>query len=337
MSRAKTAAAALAMLLALLLTACAAAPAAPAEPELLLRYADNQPEDYPTTQAAYAFADLVYERTGGRVYIKVYANGELGDELSVLEQLQYGGIDFSRTSLGTMGQLMPSMNLLMLPYLYTDTAQMWRVLDGEIGNDYLILPRRVGLEGLSWFDAGARSFYTSRPVNSLADLSGLTLRVQESDLMSATIRALGGVPVQSAYSDVYAALSRGDIDGAENNWPSYAATNHNEVAPYYLLDEHTRIPEMQIASSAAMDKLAALDETFPDLVRACAREAALVERELWQQTEAEAEAALRAAGCIVTELSDEQRQAFRSAVAAVYDTYVTSHAEKRMVARIQSS
>ena len=89
--------------------------------------------------------------------------------------------------------------------------------------------------------------------------------------MSDMIEALGAVPVQAAYSQVYAALHNAEIDGAENNWPSYEAMGHYEVAPYVLVDEHSRVPEIQLASPAAMEKLAALDPAYPELVRQCAR------------------------------------------------------------------
>ena len=102
----------------------------------------------------------------------------------------------------------------------------------------------MDLVGFSWFDAGVRSFYTREKVTGLDDLQGLTIRVQESDMMSDMITALGAKPAQVVYSKVYAALHNGEIDGAENNWPSYEVMGHYEVAPFFLKDEHTRVPEV---------------------------------------------------------------------------------------------
>ena len=96
-------------------------------PELILRYAENQPEDYPTTQAALAFADLVAQRTEGRVKVVVYSGGGLGAEQSVIEQMQYGGIDFARVSLSQLAEQLPTLSVLQLPFLYTDAPQMWRM------------------------------------------------------------------------------------------------------------------------------------------------------------------------------------------------------------------
>ena len=303
-------------------------------PELILRYAENQPEDYPTTQAALAFADLVNERTGGRVKVAVYSGGELGAEQSVIQQMQFGGIDFARISLSQLAEYVPALSVLQLPYLYEDAAQMWRVLIGTIGDEFLAMLDAVDLVGLSWFDAGVRSFYTREKVTRLADLQGLTLRVQESDMMSDMVEAMGAVSVQVVYSDVYAALHNRKIDGAENNWPSYEAMSHYEVAPYFLQDEHTRVPEIQISSRAAQEKLAALDASFPAIVQECARESAQLERRLWAQREAQAEADLRAWGVEVTLLSDAEKQKFRDAVQPLYDQF-SEQAE--MIRRIQQA
>ena len=77
----------------------------------------------------------------------------------------------------------------------------------------------------------------------------MTIRVQESELMSDTVRALGAIPVPMIYGEVYSGLQTGKVDGAENNWPSYESTGHYEVAKYFTVDEHSRVPEVQIASS----------------------------------------------------------------------------------------
>ena len=136
--------------------------------------------------------------------------------------------------------------------------------------------------------------------------------------MSEMIQDLGAQPVQVVYSRVYAALHNAEIDGAENNWPSYEAMGHYEVAPYFLEDEHTRVPELQLASEAAMEKLAKLDERFPDIVRTCGKESALTERRLWAEREASAEAHMRAWGVEVTTLSAAEKARFRAAVEPLY-------------------
>lgn len=144
-------------------------------------------------------------------------------------------------------------------------------------------------------------------------------------------RQLGADPVRLSYDDVYSALAKQEIDGAENNWPSYDYTGHYEVVKYMLLDGHTRIPELMLASAEAMDKLAVLDPEYPALVRECAKEAGLLERKLWKQTEAASEAKMREAGVIVTTLDEEELERFRQATAPIYDMYAD---QKALIRRI---
>ena len=156
------------------------------------------------------FADLVQQQTGGKVVIQVKANGEYGSEQQVWEQLAIGGVDFARVSLSVVTDDLPRLNVLLLPYLYRDADHMWRVLDGSIGAEFLQDFTAQGRVGLSWYDAGARSFYARQPVRSLNDLQGKTIRVQDSQIVIDMIRLLGAVPETTAYSDVYSALETAD-------------------------------------------------------------------------------------------------------------------------------
>lgn len=288
-------------------------------PEFVLTYAENQPEDYPTTQGAYRFAQLVFERTGGKVEIQVSAGGVLGEEQSTIEQMQFGGIDFARVSLSSLSDFIPKMNVLQMPYLYTDADHMWRVLEGEIGDEFLDSLDGFGLVALSWYDAGARNFYSAKkPVESLEDMKGMRVRVQESELMKAVVEALGALAVPMAYDEVYSALETGSIDAAENNWPSYDSMRHYEVAPFYTVDEHTRVPEMQLVSEATWNKL---PKEYHEIIRECARESAVYERRLWEERIHEAEKRVRKAGCQVVELSPEEKGRFREAMVSIYGEY----------------
>lgn len=287
--------------------------------KVVLRYAEIHPADYPTTKAATKFSELVKEKSNGRIQVDVYDSAQLGDEKASIEQLQYGGIDFTRVSITPLAEFNKSLNALSLPYLYRDVDHMWKVLDGDIGVSFMKSMEESGIVGLSWFDAGARNFYNSqREIKSVADLAGLKIRVQESALMMDTVKALGASPTPMAYGEVYSGLQTNVIDGAENNWPSYESTSHYEVAKYYVLDEHNRIPEMQLASKATMDKLSAEDQA---LIRECAQESAKYERELWAEREKASEEKVRAGGAVITTLDAAARQGFIDAVKSVYDVH----------------
>lgn len=292
-------------------------------PEFVFTYAENQPEEYPTTRGARKFADLVYQRTKGRIKINVFPGGELGDEVSVMDQLQFGGVDFARVSVMTMGEVVPKLNVLQLPYLYRDGAHMWKSLDGEIGREFMDSLAGHGVVGLSWYDAGARHFYNSvKPIERLEDIRGMRIRVAESGLMEGMIEALGAKPVPLAYSLVYAALETGRIDGAENNWPSYESMGHFEVAKYITVDGHNRIPELQMASQATWDKLSEEDQK---IIMDCARESSFYERDLWEEREKEAEERLLEEGCIITRLSLGEQIRFRASMMTVYQKYCSEY------------
>lgn len=294
-------------------------------PEFVLTYAENQAEDYPTTQGAYKFAALVNERTEGKIEIQVNAGGVLGDEKTVIEQMQFGGVDFARVSLSPLAEFVPKLNILQMPYLYTGREHMWEVLEGPIGDDFMNSFGGSNLVALSWYDAGARSFYNrGKPIEKLEDMKGMKIRVQESELMMDTIEALGAKPVPVAYGDVYSGLQTGEFDGAENNWPSYESTRHYEVAKYFTVDEHTRVPELQLAAASTWSKL---PEEYRNIIRQCAQESAEYERKLWIERERTSEERVRKAGCIVTELPDEEKARFREAAEPMYEKYCSDYVD----------
>lgn len=292
-------------------------------PEFIFSYAENQAEDYPTTVGGYKFAELVEERTNGRIKIIVQAEGILGNERQVAEQLRFGGIDFARISLSELSGVIPEFNVLQMPYLYADAEHMWKVLDGQIGDAFLSITEGFDMVGLSWYDAGARNFYNSvRPIDELEDIQGLKIRVQESEIMADIIEALGGIAVPMGYDEVYASLERGIIDGAENNWPSYESTDHYKVAKYYTIDEHIRIPEIQLCAQATWNKLSPEDQ---QIIRLCAQESALYERELWMEKDRNFRAITVENGVQITVLSLEEKAKFQNAVAGVYEKYCADY------------
>lgn len=294
-------------------------------PEYVLTYAENQAEDYPTTLGAYRFAELVKEKTGGRIQIQVNADGVLGDETSILEQMQFGVVDFARVSLSPLSEIVPKLNVLQMPYLYTGAEHMWSVLEGNIGKDFLNSFEGSNLVALSWYDAGARSFYNSvKPIRKPEDIRGMRIRVQESELMGRMVEFLGGTAVPMAYDQVYSALQTGRIDGAENNWPSYDSMAHYEVAKYYTVDEHARVPELQLVSKFTWEKLTPEDQKT---IRQCAEESARYERRLWSERSKKSEERVKKKGCEVVELTPEEKIRFQEAVSPLYGEFCAEYVD----------
>ena len=310
------------LLAVLLLAGCASGADAP-EPDFVLTYAENQPEGYPTVLAAQRFAELVKERTEGKVIIQVKHSGEFGSESEVLDQMAFGGIDFARVSLAELSDEIPKLNVLQLPFLYTDADHMWRILDGEIGEEFLTVFSEADLVGLSWYDAGARCFYTDvKPIRSPADMQGLTVRVQDSQLVMDMVRLLGATPVTFHYGDVSYAFEMNKIDAAENNWPAYQIQEHYRLAKFFTVDEHSRVPEIQLASSRTWDKLPA---EYREIIAQCARESALYQRQLWTEQESRSRAAAIDAGSVEIIPWIEDRNDFRVLVEPLYEKYCADY------------
>src|SRR5258708_10466208 len=177
------------------------------------RAADTQSEDYPTVQALHYMGRLIAENSGGRLQIKVFHSRQLGEEKKTIEQTRAGAIDLNRTNVALIGTFVPAMNVLAMPFLFRSIEHLQKVLDGPIGNEILGSFEPYGFVGLAFYESGARSIYNSvRPVRSLADLKGLRLRVQQSQLMSDIIRALGAEPVELPYRHFLTVLAPKLID-----------------------------------------------------------------------------------------------------------------------------
>lgn len=317
------------LLIAALLAGLALPPAAAAT---TFRAADNQVEDYPTVQALLFMDRYIREKSGGRHRIEVFHSGQLGDEQSTIEQTRRGVIDLDRINLSPLAAMVPAANAVLLPFQFRSPAHAQAVLDGEIGADILARFEAAGFVGLVFYDSGARSLYNSvRPVRTLADLAGLKVRVQQSELMVGMMQALGAVPVALAYNVVLPALELNVVDGAENNWPSYVTTGHYRAARYLTLTEHMVSPDVLVMSRKAWDGLSAED-------RALVREAAVASRtymrarwELW-----EAESRGKAASTAIIETAFD-RPAFVAATQAVRDRYLADPELKALAARIDAA
>ncbi len=277
--------------------------------------ADVQEGDHPTAIACDKFAEMVYERTDGRIKIEVYHGDTLGQEVDQITQVAAGGIDFARLST-MVSTYEPRLTAFQLPYLFESEDAMWEVLKGPIGDELLKSESLAenNIEGLCWFSGGSRNFYNSqREIRQPSDLSGLTIRVN-TDSMIKLVENCGGTPMNILYSDVYDALKDGLIDGAENNWPSYISTGHYEEAKYITIDQHVCIPEMIVASKSALDSMSAEDRA---IVEECALEISDYQFRAMEEYEEEAIEIAEEAGCVITELTDDEVAAFLEAGAEV--------------------
>lgn len=277
--------------------------------------------DYPNTVAMDKFAELLDERSEGRITLKMFHSGVLGSQPDAIEQVRIGGLAVGNFNLGPIGPIAPEANVVSLPFIFKDVEHMHRALDGEAGDLISAGMAEKGMVALAWYDAGARSFYnTQKPVNTPADIEGMKVRVMNNDLYSGMISAMGGNPSPMAFAEVYQSLKTGVVDGAENNWPSYESTGHYEVAGYYSLSQHLIIPECLCIN---VDAFTSLSEEDQELVSTAARESADLQRELWAEREKASQAKVIEAGVEFNEIPDKSE--FQAAMEPVYDTYLSDN------------
>lgn len=293
---------------------------------------DTHPPDYPTVTAVDEMARILRERTSGRLDIKTYAGGQLGSERDTLEITVFGGLDMNRVNLAPLNAIEPVTTVPALPFLFRSNEHMRRALDSSIGDEILASLTRHDLIGLCFYDSGDRNFYnTKRPIYTPADMKGMKIRVPNSDLYVSMIKALGADATPMSLAEVYQSLVQGVIDGAENNWPSYESGRHFEVAPYYSLSHHVIAPEVLVMSKRRWDKL---DKADQDLVRQAAKESVPFMRRNWDAEVDEARAKLLAAGVKANEIADQS--AFAAAMRPVWEKYVVSADQKRLVREIEA-
>jgi len=221
--------------------------------------------------------------------------------------------------------------VLAMPFLFRSVEHLQKVLDGPIGAELLGSFEPYGFVGLAFYDSGARSIYNSvHPVASMADLKGLRIRVQQSEQMSAMIRALGAEPVELPYGQVLTGLATRLIDGAENNWPSFVTTDHYKHAGFYTLTEHTMSPEVLVMSQKAWSGLSAEDQK---VFREAAQRSSRFMREKWRDLEERSRKRAETAGVRI--ITDIDRKPFEAAMAGIYVKAQQDPALAQLIERIR--
>jgi tripartite ATP-independent transporter DctP family solute receptor len=277
------------------------------------------PDGYPNTVALDQFVEEVNANTD--LNLQAFHGGVLGSQPDAIEQVRNSALQFGNFNLGPMGPMIPTTNVVSLPFVFSGVDHMHRAMDGDVGKIFEDAMSAEGLVPLAWYDSGSRSFYNSkRPIMSPSDVEGLKMRVMNNDLFVDMVAQLGGNATPMAFGEVYQSLKTGVIDGAENNYPSYESTGHFEVAGFYSITDHLIIPECVCVSTDAWN---ALDEATQTAVRTAARNSAITQRELWAAREAESRAKVEAAGSKVNEV--ENKVAFQERMAPVYEKFLAEN------------
>ena len=292
---------------------------------------DIYSSDYPTVQAVEYMGQLVRERTGGRHSITSLGQSDQDSENYTVGKLQNGTLDMARINLAVFDHMVPSAIVPSLPYLFKSTAHVRRVLDGPIGDEILADLERHGIIGLCFYDMGARSFAARKPIRNVADMQGLKVRIQQSNIWATIVQAMGAEPVTIPIIQTYAALQTRAVDAADSTFPAYVASRHFEVAKFYNLTEHSMAPAVLAFSKRSWDELSKDDQK---VIRAAAKESVPYMRKQWETYEASARKTAEAAGAQI--VTDVDRKSFSDVLTPLHTVLVTDLGLQEMVKQIQT-
>lgn len=300
--------------------------------QTVLKVSDVQPAGYPNVVALEHMGKKLEAATNGKYKFQMYPGGVLGSEKEMIEQAQVGALQIARISLGPMGPVVPDVNVFNLPFLFRDEAHMRAVIDGPIGKEILdkITASSARLVGLGWMDSGSRSMYTKNAINSPADLKGQKIRVMGNPMFIEMMNAMGGNGISMGHTDTYSALQTGVVDGAENNPPTFYASNQYTAGPkFYSQTTHLIIPEIFVMSKITWDKMSKDEQA---LIMKLSREAQMEQRQLWDKSVGEYTTKLKASGIQFVTLD---KKPFYDATAAMRTKYGAQYAD--LIKRIEAT
>lgn len=296
---------------------------------IVMRLAENQPDNNPVTIAMVRFAELVSEKTNGEIVVEVFASAQLGQEPETIEQAQAGVIEFARVNSVVLAEVAPEMGVFTLPFIFADQEHKYRVLDGPIGQEVLDSLAANNLVAFAYMEAGTRNFYLRQPARSLADLRGKRIRVQPAAISIRMVELLGAAATPMNFGEVYSGLQTGVIDSAENDYVSFYTSSHYEVAPYFMLSGHLSPPALLVMNLQRFNSLSAAHQ---EAIRSAAIEAALYQRDRMNAFQNESRDRVVAAGVEIIEVDVTE---FQSAVAPLYNDFPQFRARINAIQALQ--
>lgn len=284
-----------------------------------MKLGSSVPADHPYNVGGRKFADLIKERSNGRIEIKVYPAGQLGKgEREMVEGLQQGAIELVVSSTGPLGGFSPSINILDFPMLFRDNDHVDLVLDGPLGRKLLDDFDKANIKGLAFWENGFRHLTNSRgPVKKADDAKGLKIRTMENRVHLAAWKAAGVNPTPMAFGEVFTALQQKVIDGQENPIAVIYSSKFWEAGQKHLsLTAHVYSPAILLMSKKVFDSMPKEDQ---ELFQKTALEVGKFQRKINREAEEQKIKEMEAKGVKV--VRDVDRESFRKAMSPVYDQF----------------
>jgi tripartite ATP-independent transporter DctP family solute receptor len=248
----------------------------------------------PKHEASVKFADIVKEKSGGKILVQVAPAAQLGDDVPILTSLRSGTVDFAANSQGSISSVVPEYSAFGMPFLFPTLQAAWTVLDGPVGQELAKRSAEKGLVVLGYWDNGIRHVSNKvRPINVPADLKGLKIRTPPDAVTIDIMQALGAEAQQIKFSELYVALQQGVVDGQENPLMNIYSSKLYEVQKYISFTAHKYEMTPFVMSKRSYDKMSEADRK---IIREAAAEATLYNRKLSLESDQKLEGELKAKG-----------------------------------------
>lgn len=315
------------ILLLVFLSACEESASAKNTKEL--RLAHSKTDSHPANQSLEYFAKKVYKETDGEIAIDIYSNEKLGSEEETVELMQAGAIDFVQAGAGNLEQFDETYSIFSLPYLFDDEDHYHKVMDSNIADTFYKSSKNIGFQGLTYYDAGARSFYANKPIEKLSDLKGMKMRVQSSKTILKMMGLFGGAANTMSYGEVYTGLQQGVIDGAENSELNLVSTGHFDAVSDFSRTEHIIAPDILTVSNTTWNKF---NEEQKTIIKNAATESTSIHKDIWQEETKDAIEEAKKSG---VKFHNPNKKPFAEAVQPLHEIYKNKEDTSQIYKRIR--
>jgi len=293
--------------------------------ERTIKVAYVQDKEHPHGLGAQKFADIVNEKSGGKIKVRTFGSGQLGGDAQVISSLQGGTVEMTMVSPGLLVGLVKEFGALDLPFLFNNYREVDAVLDGPIGRKLLDKLPEKGLIGLGYWDHGFRNLTNSRrPVAKLEDIQGLKIRVLQIPAFIEMFNGLGANAVPMPFPELYTAMEMKTVDGEENPYASIETSKFYEVQKYASNTQHVYNPLVTIFSKRVWDQMS---EEERKIVQDAATEAGTYERKVSREMNEKSRETLQSKGMVMTEITDEERARMRDKVKGVTEKFTKQFGE----------
>jgi tripartite ATP-independent transporter DctP family solute receptor len=293
--------------------------------ERTLRWAQQNSMEHPQGMGAKKFADLVEQKSGGKIKVRVFPSGQLGGDLQNVSALQGGTLDLMVLNAGLLVGVVKDFAVVDLPFLFNTPEEADAVVDGAVGKKLFDTLPEKGLVGLGYFELGFRNVTNSKhPIAKVEDFAGIKLRVLQSPLFIELFNTLGANTVAMPFPEVYTALEQKVIDGQENPFTVIYDSKFQEVQKYVSVTRHIYNAQSVLIGKKTWDKLSAEEQK---IIQEALDEAKVYQRQVSRQKAGEALEGLKKAGMQVTEVTPAEMDRIREKTKPVVEKFAKDAGE----------